>query len=431
MLVAGWADGYRNNTFRVVEQYGRNGLPWRLIAGPWVHQSSGSGPAGPEHRRRPRDRRLLRPPSARWPAGMDARTRRCTCARPPRPNPTSPFHPRSLGRSRHVAAAGTDRPSAGRHDDRGHRRRLAVRGDVGIAAWNSCGGTLPWGQPQDQRADDARSIICEWPIDTRRRAGRARESVAADRLGSGVRARLGQVVRRRARRHLGADHTRDARPDTRRLLAGRPATATSAGRRRRSRRASGSTSRIDLEATTWTLVPGHRLRLAIAGTDWPNCWPPPGPLVLSVDRRVGRRSSCRSCEAPASIARVRAGSGTERGDDADGVTWRDRARRARPRDPGRDPLRSDIRGRPRRRRSPTTTAASSGCRRSIRANAWARGYGRASRSGGPRRERDDRGTRVGAIRPPSAFETEITLDGHRGRRSRSPNATWTSVPRTF
>ena len=44
MLIAGWADGYRNNTFRVIEQYGRNGLPWRLVAGPWGHR-------GPHHAR--------------------------------------------------------------------------------------------------------------------------------------------------------------------------------------------------------------------------------------------------------------------------------------------------------------------------------------------------------------------------------------------
>ena len=42
---------------------------------------------------------------------------------------------------------------------------MAVRGDVGVAAWNSCGGGLPWGQPLDQRDDNARSIVCDWPID--------------------------------------------------------------------------------------------------------------------------------------------------------------------------------------------------------------------------------------------------------------------------
>ncbi len=33
---------------------------------------------------------------------------------------------------------------------------------------------------------------------------------------------------------------------------------------------------VELEATTWTLVPGRTLRVAIAGTDWPNCWPSAG-----------------------------------------------------------------------------------------------------------------------------------------------------------
>jgi predicted acyl esterase len=37
MLVVGWADGYRNNSVRVVEQFERNDVPWRMLAGPWVH----------------------------------------------------------------------------------------------------------------------------------------------------------------------------------------------------------------------------------------------------------------------------------------------------------------------------------------------------------------------------------------------------------
>ena len=40
---------------------------------------------------------------------------------------------------------------------------LPVRGDVGIAAWNSCAGGLPWGQPLDQRPDNAMSIAHDWP----------------------------------------------------------------------------------------------------------------------------------------------------------------------------------------------------------------------------------------------------------------------------
>jgi uncharacterized protein len=41
---------------------------------------------------------------------------------------------------------------------------------------------------------------------------------------------------------------------------------------------------VELEATSWVFEPGHRIRLALAGTDWPNAWPPPKPLTLEVDR---------------------------------------------------------------------------------------------------------------------------------------------------
>src|SRR5262249_43086230 len=42
---------------------------------------------------------------------------------------------------------------------------LVVRPDVGTSAWISCAGRLPWGQPGDQRADDAWSLAYEWPVD--------------------------------------------------------------------------------------------------------------------------------------------------------------------------------------------------------------------------------------------------------------------------
>jgi hypothetical protein len=41
---------------------------------------------------------------------------------------------------------------------------------------------------------------------------------------------------------------------------------------------------IDLEATSWAVEAGHRLRLSIAGSDWPNAWPPPSAGHLDVDR---------------------------------------------------------------------------------------------------------------------------------------------------
>ena len=51
MIVAGWADGYRNNTFRTFEALR---CPKRLLIGPWSHMSHGDVAAGPAHRPRAR-----------------------------------------------------------------------------------------------------------------------------------------------------------------------------------------------------------------------------------------------------------------------------------------------------------------------------------------------------------------------------------------
>ena len=40
-----------------------------------------------------------------------------------------------------------------------------MRPDVGSAAWISCAGHLPFGQPDDQRADDAFSLVYDWELD--------------------------------------------------------------------------------------------------------------------------------------------------------------------------------------------------------------------------------------------------------------------------
>ena len=41
---------------------------------------------------------------------------------------------------------------------------------------------------------------------------------------------------------------------------------------------------IDIDATGWRFEAGHRIRLAIAGADWPNVWPAPEPATLDVHR---------------------------------------------------------------------------------------------------------------------------------------------------
>jgi hypothetical protein len=40
---------------------------------------------------------------------------------------------------------------------------------------------------------------------------------------------------------------------------------------------------FELDATSWVFDSGHCLRLDLAGADWPNAWPPPEPVTLTVD----------------------------------------------------------------------------------------------------------------------------------------------------
>jgi hypothetical protein len=62
------------------------------------------------------------------------------------------------------------------------------------------------------------------------------------------------------------------------------------------------------------------LRLAIAGSDWPNCWPPPAPLTLTVDRAsVALRVPV--VDGLVESAHVFAPGDGPKTDDADGVLW--------------------------------------------------------------------------------------------------------------
>ena len=47
MIIAGWADGYRNNSFRLMERLRAQGVPHRLLAGPWAHAATDDSLPGP------------------------------------------------------------------------------------------------------------------------------------------------------------------------------------------------------------------------------------------------------------------------------------------------------------------------------------------------------------------------------------------------
>ena len=152
---------------------------------------------------------------------------------------------------------------------------IHVRGDVGQMAWISCAGKLPWGLPDDQRIDDALSLTYDW------------EPLAADLDVMGhPRVRL-TVTSPVPVAYVSAKLC-DVFPDGTSALACRgllnlthrgghdapvalePGVPTEV--------------EIELEATSWIFEPGHRVRLSLAGADWPNIWPPPSGAPLQVDR---------------------------------------------------------------------------------------------------------------------------------------------------
>ncbi len=152
---------------------------------------------------------------------------------------------------------------------------IHVRGDVGRAAWISCAGRLPWGLPDDQRFDDALSLTYDWEplaadLDVMGHP-RVRLTVTSSVPVAYLAARLCDVFpdgtsALACRGSLNLTH-RDGHDAPVALEPGAP-----------------TEIEIELEATSWVFEQGHRVRLSLAGSDWPNLWPPPSGAPLQVER---------------------------------------------------------------------------------------------------------------------------------------------------
>jgi hypothetical protein len=279
MIIAGWADGYRNNTLRTFEQLR---CPTRLVIGPWAHASTDTSLPGPNID--------LVPEMIRWwdrwlkdedngidrepPIALFAqRSTRPGATRPLmegawRYEPTWPaerLRPTPLALADAHAEATTD----------GSDDVLEVRGDVGWTAWISCAAGLPWGQPDDQRPDEAFSLTYTWPALEHELEilGHARLTVSLTSTApiAYLSAKLCDVFPDGASslvsRNIVNLAQRDSREEPSPLEPGRRYEIT-----------------LDLEAASWTFEAGHRVRLDLAGTDWPNVWSPPEPVTLTIDR---------------------------------------------------------------------------------------------------------------------------------------------------
>jgi hypothetical protein len=257
MLVAGWADGYRNNTFRTVAALRDAGVPHRLLAGPWAHASPETAIPGP--------RIDLVPEMVAWwdrwlrgrDNGVDADVCTLFVRSSTRPEPDLEMHAGEWVREEWPCPRVT---TTVRELD--GRQPYPVRADVGTAAWIDCAGHLPWGLSDDQRLDDAASLTWTWDADEVRLLGHptVRLRLSADAPDASLSVKLCDVF---------ADGTSAlVTRGSLRLGAAEPGTVR--------------TVDVTLDACAYAFAAGQRLRLSVAGADWPNTVAPPRPLTLIV-----------------------------------------------------------------------------------------------------------------------------------------------------
>jgi predicted acyl esterase len=279
MIIAGWADGYTNNSLRTMAALT---CARRLILGPWAHASTETSLPGPNVDLVPEMLRWW----DRWLKGVDNGV--------DREPPIQVFARRSTKPQPDlVEVRGEWRYEAGWPLDRGSELplpfgnavavgrpasdpdQLEVRGDVGWTAWISCAGHLPYGQPQDQRPDEAWSLVYEWPP-------------LAEELEILGHPRVDVTVTSSAPVAYLSAKLCDVFPDGTSALVTRGLMnlAHRESRERPSPLEPGTPYRVavELEVTSWAFEPGHRIRLDLAGSDWPNAWPPPAAATLTFER---------------------------------------------------------------------------------------------------------------------------------------------------
>ncbi len=268
MIVAGWADGYRNNSFRTIARLAEAGVPHRLLAGPWAHADATTAMPGP---RLDLDTELvawfdrwLRPEASTepWEDHADVFVRSST-----RPAPALDLHEGRWLRLPSVPPTSpVTVPLPG-------PRSLVVAPDVGTAAWIDCAGHLPWGQSGDQRLDDARSLTWEAATPDGSVVGHpvARLRVSADQPLASLSVKLCDVFPD-GTSALVSRGTLDL--TYRDGVHGSPAPL-----------APGETYDVvvELDACAYRWAPGQTLRVSVAGADWPNTVAPPHPVTLTVE----------------------------------------------------------------------------------------------------------------------------------------------------
>ncbi|MBE1533153.1 CocE/NonD family hydrolase [Actinomadura algeriensis] len=280
LAVSGWADGYSNAVFRVLEHLD---VPRQGLVGPWSHKYPHIGEPGPaigflqevvrwwDRWLKDVDNGVMDEPMLRIWMQDSVPPSTSYAERPGRwvgetswPSPRVDVRARPLERNR-IAQAGED---VGKEE-------LTIESplSVGQFAGKWCSYNAPPDLPYDQREEDGGSLV----FDSEPFAERCellgspvvRLELAADRPQAMVAVRLSDVAPDgRATRvsygllnlthRDGHDSPEPLRPGERYEIA------------------------VPMNAMAQAFPPGHRVRLSISTSYWPLAWPPPRPARLSI-----------------------------------------------------------------------------------------------------------------------------------------------------
>ena len=284
LIVAGWRDGYRTAMLRLAREISTE---WQLLAGPWMHARPDHGIPGPPYpfmdelvrwfRRhlgaaalpatahRPRTVFFLTEFDSPSTPPAEVSGRWCGSERwPDERGPAATWFPAPSGELAEAAPVSPDRVV------------VPFGPAVGVTSGNWCPPPPGHGLPADQRPDDARSAaFTSSPLD------RPEEI-------------FGQPVVRMRVRHPGPSaivsvKLSDVSPagESQLVTSGVLNLSHRNGHERPQPFAGTEDVTMELQATAWRFLVGHRIRLAIANADWPTVWPLPTAepieLVLGPD----------------------------------------------------------------------------------------------------------------------------------------------------
>jgi uncharacterized protein len=256
-IVAGWHDGYRTAGLRMAA---RLRCPWQLLAGPWTHIAPDRGLPGPQYPFMGELIEFFRTHLEGGAPGGKARPRSVAFI-----GEHDPPGERAEVSGRWVASAAWPESVSSTTLVLDGPATAPATVAVGLATGNWCPPPPDSGLFGDQRTDEARSAVFETdPLDE-----------AVEVLGA-PRVRL--QVAHPGPRAIVSVKLNDVSPEDESQPVTRGAINIACD--------GNATVELDLMATGWRFRKGHRIRVAVAGNDWPCLWPLPELAPLHVESAV-------------------------------------------------------------------------------------------------------------------------------------------------